>query len=280
MSAPRPSRPLVVVVGVGRLGGALALALRAKRWPVRVVVRSEESRRRALELGLKVASEEEVSRARVCLLSVPDQAVPSVAEAMKPRLERGAALVHCAGALSLTALGPPRGRVLGSFHPLVAVSDPRDSLEGNSVAVSTRSPWLREVLEQMAKDAGMRVLRVPEKHRAAYHAGAVLSAGGVVAALSSAVEALRTAGISEEDALAALLPLARSALRGVEARGLSAGYTGPIARGDAGVVEAHLAALPPEVVDVYRPLSLRGLELVGKRLSPEARAALERLLEA
>ena len=52
MSASRPGRPAVVVVGAGRLGGALALALRAKRWPVRVLDRYEESRRRALELGL------------------------------------------------------------------------------------------------------------------------------------------------------------------------------------------------------------------------------------
>jgi predicted short-subunit dehydrogenase-like oxidoreductase (DUF2520 family) len=269
----------VVVVGAGRLGGALALALAAKRWPVRVRVRSEESRRRVLALGLKPASERDVAQARVCLVCVPDKAVPGVAEELKPRLARGAALVHCAGALSLEALGAPRGRVLGSFHPLVAVSDPRDSLAGNSVALSTRSRWLREVLERMAKDVGLRALRVPEKRRAAYHAGAVLSAGGVVAALSAAVEAFRAAGISEEDALAALLPLTRSALRGVEARGLAAGYTGPIARGDAGVVTAHLEALPPEAADVYRPLSRRGLRLVGHRLTPEARSALETLLE-
>jgi predicted short-subunit dehydrogenase-like oxidoreductase (DUF2520 family) len=278
VSPARPNRPSVVVVGAGRLGGALALALAAKRWPVRVRARSEEARRRVLALGLKPATGEDVARARVCLLCVPDKAVPSVAEELEPRLARGAALVHCAGALSLEALGPPRGRVLGSFHPLVAVSDPRDSLAGNSVAISTRSRWLREVLERMAKDSGLRALRVPEKQRAAYHAGAVLSAGGVVAALSAAVEAFRAAGISEEDALAALLPLTRSALRGVEARGLAAGYTGPIARGDSGVVAAHLAALPPEARAVYQPLSKRGLELVGHRLTPEARAALAKLL--
>ncbi|PTL85311.1 Rossmann-like and DUF2520 domain-containing protein [Vitiosangium sp. GDMCC 1.1324] len=279
MSPSRPSRPRVVVVGTGRLGGALALALAAKRWHVRVLARSEEGRRRALELGLKPATDADVAQARVCLLCVPDKSVSPVAEELKPRLARGAALVHCAGALSLEALGPPRGRVLGSFHPLVAVSDPRDSLAGNSVAISTRSRWLRDALERMAKDVGLRALRVPEKKRAAYHAGAVLSAGGVVAALSAAVEAFRAAGISEEDALAALLPLTRSALRGVEARGLSAGYTGPIARGDSGVVAAHLAALPPESVAVYQPLSRRGLELVGHRLPPEARAALEALLD-
>jgi predicted short-subunit dehydrogenase-like oxidoreductase (DUF2520 family) len=280
VSPPRPRRPRVVVVGAGRLGGALALALAARRWPVRVLARSESGQRRALELGLKLVSGDEVARARVCLLCVPDQAVPTVAEALKPQLTRGSALVHCAGALSLEALGAPRGRALGSFHPLVAVSDPRDALAGNSVAVSTRSTWLRETLERMAKDTGLRVLRVRESRRAAYHAGAVLSAGGVVATLSAAVEAFRSAGLSEQEALEALLPLTRSALRGVEARGLAAGYTGPIARGDSKGVASHLEALPPRAADVYRILSTRALALVGHRLPSEARVTLKQVLDS
>jgi predicted short-subunit dehydrogenase-like oxidoreductase (DUF2520 family) len=269
----------VVVVGMGRLGGALALALAGRRWPVRVLSRAEEGRRRAEALGLTSATRKDLTRARVCLLCVPDAAVPSVARELGARLPRGVALVHCAGALPLTALGPARGRALGSFHPLCAVSDPRDPLTGHTVALSTRSRALREVLRRMAADVGLRPLEVPEAHRAAYHAGAVLSAGGLVALASTAVEALGRAGISPEDALAALLPLMRSALRGVEARGLAGGLTGPVVRGDAGVVAAHLAALPSPVAEVYRPLSRRALALAAPRLTPEARAALERLLD-
>lgn len=271
-------RPAVVVVGAGRLGGALALALAAKRWPVRVWSRGEEGRRRTRALGLAPAEAEDLKRARVCLLCVPDKAVPEAARELAPALGRGAGLVHTAGALSLEALGSPRGKALGSFHPLCAVSDARDELAGHSVAISTRSPALRQVLEAMARDMGLRALRVPEARRAAYHAGAVLSAGGVVSALAAAVRALASAGIAEEEALAALLPLARSALRGVEARGLAGGLTGPIRRGDVGVVQAHLQALPPEVTEVYRPLGRQALALAGPSLSLEVREALQRLL--
>jgi predicted short-subunit dehydrogenase-like oxidoreductase (DUF2520 family) len=268
----------ILVVGGGRLGGALALALSARRWPVRVLSRSEEGRRRVLALGLKPATPRDLEQARVALLCVPDKAVPEVARDMARTLGRGMALVHCAGALSLKALGTPRGRPLGSFHPLCAVSDPRDSLAGHAVAVSTRSPALKAVLRRMAEDLRLQVLEVPEGRRAAYHAGAVLSAGCAVALLSSAVEALGHAGISEEEAITALLPLMRSSLRGVEARGLSRGLTGPIVRGDASVVAAHLAALPPGPGEVYRLLSQRALRLVGSRLSPEAHADLTKLL--
>jgi predicted short-subunit dehydrogenase-like oxidoreductase (DUF2520 family) len=214
----------------------------------------------------------------MALLCVPDKAVPEVARELARTLGRGAALVHCAGALSLKALGAPRGRPLGSFHPLCAVSDPRDVLAGHAVAVSTRSRALKAVLRRMAEDLKLQVLEVPEARRAAYHAGAVLSAGSAVALLSVAVEALGHAGIPEHEALTALLPLMRSSLRGVEARGLIRGLTGPVVRGDASVVAAHLAALPPEIAKVYRLLSERALRLVGSRLPPEVHADLTKLL--
>ncbi|MCP3100884.1 DUF2520 domain-containing protein [Myxococcus sp. K15C18031901] len=271
------TRPPVVVVGAGRLGGALALALKARRWPVRVHSRGEEGRRKAKALGLRAATPEDLRRARVLLLCVPDAEVRAVAETLAT-LPRSAALVHTAGALPLDALGPPRGRALGSFHPLCAVSSPHDALPGHTVAVSTRSRTLRGLLQHMARDIGFDVIDVPERHRAAYHAGAVMSAGLVVALMDAAVAALGAADIPPDAALRALLPLARSALRGAEARGLSGGLTGPIVRGDAGVVAAHLAALPAEVVPVYRLLSRRALELAGSRLRPESRAALETLL--
>ena len=271
-------RSKILVIGAGRLGGALALSLSAHRWPVRVLSRTEEGRSRLLALGLKPAQPRDLTQASVALLCVPDKAVPEVARELAPRLGRGTALVHCAGALPLQALGTHRGHPLGSFHPLCAVSDPRDSLAGHAVALSTRSRTLKAVLRRMAEDLELQVLEVPENRRAAYHAGAVLSAGSAVALMSVAVEALGLAGIGEQQALAALLPLLRSSVRGMEARGLSKGLTGPVARGDSDVVAAHLSALPPEAAAVYRLLSLRALRLAQSRLPPEALSKLTSLL--
>jgi predicted short-subunit dehydrogenase-like oxidoreductase (DUF2520 family) len=283
--APRskapPSRPRggVIVVGVGRLGGALARTLGAAGFRVHVVARSAQARRRARGLGLALADEAALRTAKVCLVCVPDGAVKDAAREVAPRLGARTALVHCAGALTLEALGPQGARPVGSLHPLCAVSDARDSLAGHAAALSSRSPALLRTLRQLARAAGLRPIEVPERGRAAYHAGAVLSVGGLVALASAAVEALETAGVAPEEALSALLPLMRSALRGLEARGLAGGLTGPVRRGDAGVVAAHLAALPASVAELYRPLSRRALVLAGPQLSPAARAALSAALE-
>jgi len=71
----------------------------------------------------------------------------------------------------------------------------------------------------------------------------------------------------------------RSALRGMEARGLAGGLTGPVVRADTDVIAAHLRALPEQPGAVYRLLSLQALRLAGARLAPEARTSLTRLLQ-
>ena len=89
------------------------------------------------------------------------------------------------------------------------------------------------------------------------------------------MQAFAAAGISEKVAVRSLIALQRSALRGVERRGLSAGLTGPVVRGDAEVVRAQLAALPRPISQLYRALSLFALDLAHDRLTPKQRGDLE-----
>lgn len=271
-------RPAVVIIGFGRLGGALALGLKRSGWPVSVLPRSDASVRRAAELGLRLAEHEALSAAELCVLAVPDKVVASLARELLPDLGPETALVHCAGALDLTVFGERGPHPSGSFHPLCAISDPEDSIAGHAVALAASTPALLASLRRMAVDLGLSAIEVPEARRAAYHAGAVLSAGGVVALAASAVGALVEGGVEEEQALAALLPLMKSAIRGMEQRGLAKGLTGPIPRGDVEVVRAHLRALPEELAALYRLLSLRALALAGSRLTAETRQALAEAL--
>jgi predicted short-subunit dehydrogenase-like oxidoreductase (DUF2520 family) len=272
-------KPSVVIVGYGRLGAALAMRLKAAGWPVAVLPRSEASVRRAAKVGIKLADHEDLSSAVLCVLAVPDSSVSAAAAVVAEDLGPDTALIHCAGALDLDAFGGSAiKRKRGSFHPLVAISDPRDPLADHSVALAATDRALMPVLWRMALALRMRPIEVPEARRAAYHAGAVMSAGLLVALLDAACAALAEAGVEPEAALNALLPLSASALQGVEKRGLSRGLTGPIARGDVSVVRAHLEALPPPLASVYKLLSSRALALAGETLPSETRIALQRLL--
>ncbi len=256
----------------------LALSLRDAGWDVSVLPRSADSVRRAAALRVFLADHDDLRAAQVCILAVPDSAVVPAMELVEDDLGPSTALVHCSGALPLSVFATARTkRPFGSFHPLAAVSDAKDSLAGHAVALASTDKKLHALLEKMAADLQMTPLEVPETGRSAYHAGAVLSAGLVVALLDAAVSSLEEAGLKREDAMKALLPLSKSALKGVESRGLEKGLTGPVVRGDVGVVQAHLESLPPELGSLYRLLSRRALRLTPN-LPPETRLALERLL--
>lgn len=270
--------PRVVIVGFGRVGGALALGLQAAQWDVAVLPRSADSVRRAASLRVFLADHDDLRAAQLCLFAVPDSAVVPAMELVEEDLGPNTALVHCSGALPLSVFASAKGkRPVGSFHPLAAISDAKDPLTGHAVALASTDRQLHASLERMALALGMSPLEVPETGRAAYHAGAVLSAGLMVALLDGAVSAFEEAGLDRELALKSLLPLSNSALRGVQSRGLERGLTGPVVRGDVSVVQAHLESLPPELGSLYRLLSRRALRLTPA-LPPETRLALERLL--
>jgi predicted short-subunit dehydrogenase-like oxidoreductase (DUF2520 family) len=279
--APRKrahSTPRVVIVGFGRLGGAIAIGLDRAGWDVSVFPRSGDAVRRAASFRIRLADHDELREADVCVLAVPDASVAQVTELLEDDLGPATALVHLSGALPLATFAKARTpRAFGSFHPLVAVSDPRDELAGHAVAIASTAKPLKAQLLEMAAALGLEPIEVPETGRAAYHAGAVLSAGLVVSLADAGVSALEHAGLDRAAALDALLPLMRSALRGMESRGLEKGLTGPVVRGDVGVVQSHLEALPPELGSLYRLLSRRALRLT-KTLPAETRLALERLL--
>lgn len=267
MAPTGPRRPRVVVVGVGRLGSAICVQLRKAGWPVTVRTQSPAGRRQAKRLGLVEADAAAMSRADLCLFTVPDAAVAAVARAVAPLLGKTTGLVHCAGALTLEALQPAAaGRPTGSFHPLVSVTGPETPLAGHSVAIATRSRVLAPLLGKLGQALGLRPLRVPESGRAAYHAGAAMVASGLVSLLDAAIAAWHAAGVPEREATAALTALMRSALAGAEVVGTVAAFTGPVVRGDAEVVQAHVRGLPPDVLPIYLALQQRVLAHASARL--------------
>ena len=267
------------MVGVGRLGSALSTQLVKAGWPVTVRTQSPAGRRQAKRLGLHEADAAALSRADLCLLTVPDGAVAAVARAVAPLLGRSTGLVHCAGALTLEVLQTAAaGRPTGSFHPLVSVTGPETPIAGHSVAIATRSRVLAPLLGRLAGALGLRPLRVPEDGRSAYHAGAAMAASGLVSLLDAAIAAWTAAGVSEREAMTALAALMRSALAGGEARGPVAALTGPVVRGDAEVVQAHVRALPDDVLPIYLALQQRVLGHAAARLPRPAVARVAAVL--
>lgn len=278
----------VGLIGAGRTAAHLALALQAAGQPLVALGARQPERAAALaqQLGLAVCEPQEVlDKAELVLLAVRDEAIAPVAAAL-PWSARHLA-VHLSGATPLTALAPAPRRA--GFHPLQLFADPLPSQE----AAAQRWQGVRvgieaadadyPVLADLARGLGGVPLRLQGGQRAAYHAAANLAASALLAPLHAACEVWGGAlGLSTDQAWQALQPLAEGALQAARQRGLVGALSGPVARGDASVLAAHLSALPAAQVEMYRVLMRALLPLAARtgRVGGDDLARLEALLGA
>ena len=121
---------------------------------------------------------------------------------------------------------------------------------------------------RICRDLGCIPVVLPPRNKAAYHAGAALAAGHILAVFEAAVRMLIEAGFSRKHAVDALMPLTRQTLANYERIGPRAAWTGPLSRGDFGVVERHLQALrgfPKEYRAAYEALSKLAIKVLANR---------------
>lgn len=285
-------RPVTGIVGAGSVGTALGVALERAGWPVTAVASRDPGRRerfRSLVGGVRAFAEPEalVDDVELVILAVPDDVVAPLAGSL--RLYAGQAIVHTSGLLGAEVLAPAlgAGSQAGAFHPLVAFADldrALAALPGATIAIEGDED-LAAHLADMADAIGAVPVRIAPGSKAAYHAAAVMAAGGVVALLDVVREIAAATGMDEAGALRIYLPLLRQTVDNAEALGVERALTGPAPRGDAGTVAAHLAALraeAPDALPVYRALLDRSIAIAQRRgaLAPEAAERLRTALAA
>lgn len=278
------------VVGPGRMGLALGHALERAGAVARLTFcgRSPDAPDHPLferehvryVHGIEAPDEETTA----LVLAVPDDGLPEVAEAVAARggAPSGAAAFHLSGALGTEPLAPlhRRGYGVGSLHPLQAVADPvtgSEALRGGFYTLSGDAEALA-VGRRIVRRLEGRPLEVPPTRRGLYHAAAVTASNHLVTLVAAARDLLVRAGASEDEALHALVALARGTLDNVERLGTGDALTGPLRRGDVETVDLHLRLLGPEERELYAALARETLRLLGDGTDPQRRRILlERL---
>jgi len=269
-----PGPRTLSVVGVGRAGSALAVALTARGWKVAALSgRSREGlANMQARLGARVAGSASVAAAaaRVTLLTVPDSQVTPVAAqiAASGRNLRGRVIAHTAASLGVDALAALRqtGAAVGSLHPLQALAG-ADSAEllGGSFFLVDGDAEAQRALRALVEDLGGTTLEVAPQARPLYHAAAVLAGNAPLALLERAAGLLVDAGVDPRVAHVALARLLEGAARNARRSGPASALTGPVVRGDAATIAAHLEALAgdADARDLYVRLSREMLDLEG-----------------
>lgn len=295
------SRAGVAILGLGAVGRAFADHLLDRsncpfRGPLTLWSRSRtsaaafvEERTRTERGRLRLASEIEsaVVGQAVVLVCVSEDALPAVARALVRRPPPGRvrpAVLITSGSFALARLASLRraGYALGRLHPLAPF---RREFSGadlycSPLAVEGDARALRAAATVARWTNGERLpLSARPGAAQAYHAGAALLGGGLVALLAlaerSMAPSLRVEPIRLRKALQSFVS---HVARRTWLDGPREALTGPLARGAEGVVRAHLRALRgvPRAAGAYRELGQTMLELARARGSIDA--ATERRL--
>jgi len=270
-------RRTLALVGPGRAGSTIALALNAQGWHVTAVAgRAPDASSTvaiAACLDAPAALVSEVGRrAQVVIVATPDAAIESVARAAAASLEPNALVVHLAGSRGLDvfdALRAARPDVrVGALHPLQSFPSTSAGLERlpGSFAAIAGDPQV----DELAATLELRTFRVDDSMRAQYHAAAVVASNHVVALLGQVERMARACGVPFDAFAPLVLASVDNAFRMSPERAL----TGPVARGDLATVQKHLETLDPGERDAYRALAREAARLAGRRDN-----ALDRLLE-
>jgi len=283
-------KPSLTIIGAGRLGTALAIALSRVGYPIDALV----SRHRVRLKQAAALLDEKVTLlvlrklrqvGNIVLITVPDDQLPSVTthlRALQIDHQQLHIAFHTSGALSSKILSPlsDRGWQIGSIHPLVSVSDPASGAESLTSAF-----WCLEG-DRKAIQRGRRIVADLSGHsfsikssaKPLYHAAAVMSSGNVVALFDTALDMLERSGLKRDDAHEALIRLLQSTFVNLGTHSPAKALTGPFARGDVATIQRHLKALSSselrEAREVYRMLGRKSLTLAEENGLAKAAAKM------
>jgi predicted short-subunit dehydrogenase-like oxidoreductase (DUF2520 family) len=202
---------------------------------------------------------EVLAPADLVLLTVPDDALPELVPALSGAIRPGQLVCHTSGRYGVAVLDPVTraGGLPLALHPVMTftgTSVDLTRLAGCAFGV-TAPDALRPIAEALVVELGGEPQWVPEYARALYHAALASGANHLVTLVAQSADLLRLAGVEEPSRM--LGPLLGAALDNALRSGDRA-LTGPVARGDARTVAAHvreLSRVSPDAVAAYKAMA-------------------------
>lgn len=264
--ADRPARLAVGAIGAGRVGAVLTAALaRAGHRPRAVAAVSRASLRRAESLVPDAAvlpPDEVAASSDLLLLCVPDDVLADLVTGLATAgvVRPGTLVAHTSGAHGFHVLDPltAAGALPLALHPVMTFTGTEVDLQRLAGACFgvTAPDELRLAAEALVIEMGAEPVWIDEESRPLYHAALAFGANHLVTLVNQSADLLRAAGVEHPGRM--LGPLLGAALDNAMRHG-DAAMTGPVSRGDAGTVRAHLNVLAdPPVRTAYVALSRLG----------------------
>lgn len=280
------------IIGAGKVGISIGHALKKKGYTVAAI--ADVLRDDALDIARSfigdgtvyaVDNMEVVALSDVVAITTQDRAIQGVAKEVYDRAPHlgGKLFFHTSGADPSSILKPldEKGALLGSLHPLQTFPDIESGIavlpetyifiEGDEGALA--------MLTEIGQAIGHDVKTIGARDKVLYHLSAVYVCNLLCALYYAGEEIMERIGIGLEP----FLPIIQATMKNIEQKGPLMALTGPIVRGDAKTVQAHLSGITDmeQQCRVYRALSRVAVEMSVRRgtINDSVRETLETVLK-
>ena len=264
----------IAIIGAGRLGGSLALALSSSSYNVTSVFS------RTFDSAVKLSDEmnncfpsdnlqKAVEVADIVFITTPDDVISNVASSVSWSKEQ--AVIHCSGVSGIELFEDIDSPIeLGAFHPMQTFSTIKDgskSMQGITFAIDGTEkivPYLKELTKSFKSNFVM----VPSKYKPIYHLTGTLMGNLLLEYVAIAAKLWEHIGYDQKKGIQSLIPMMRQVADNLETIGLPEALAGPYVRGDIGTIVKHLEILKreePQLVNFYCELALAGFPFVEEK---------------
>ncbi|MFQ5674256.1 MAG: Rossmann-like and DUF2520 domain-containing protein [bacterium] len=272
----------VAIIGAGRVGTALAMALNRKGLAISAVVSRSKSSAAdcASKVNCPIYSDQLASlpeEAQAIFVTTPDASLASIASRLKklPIDFRDKFIAHTSGLCTSEVLESIRskGALTASIHPIQTFADNKEDWQkfaGIFFGIEGQ-PKALEICKRFAGLLSANYVTVTKEVKPLYHAACVFTSNYLVALMSVPAMLFEKLDFSEHDSARYLQPLLEGTIDNIKKMGIANALTGPIARGDVGTIERHLETLRenfPEFIPLYSSLGMQALALArdGNRI--------------
>ena len=281
-SAPRLT---IGVIGAGRVGSTLAIALSNHHNVTHVHTTSEKFKDRLTKEipGLNFSDIETiVSECQTVLFAVPDDELPGLIQGIASTIgfKPHQFVIHTSGRFGIDVLLPARsqGAIGFAIHPVMTFTG-----RSEDSARLQECPYVITCEKEHEPIAATFVITlggveyfVKEEDRARYHAALSHASNHLNTIIQESKRELADIGIEHPELL--LEPLVMASVENALLSGVDL-LTGPISRGDSETIRAHIVSLSDSVMlETYKSLAKATLSKVRGKLEETEIEAIEEAL--
>jgi predicted short-subunit dehydrogenase-like oxidoreductase (DUF2520 family) len=246
-------------IGAGRVGTAFGRYLREQNLNILgFYSKSKSSAELAAEFtdSLYFNLNELIEKCNYLFITTPDDVISNVWESIKSQSLQDKKIFHMSGSLSSKIFeGIEEHGALGySLHPIFPITDKSLYSKLESAVFTIEGNEISQI-SQFLDACKITYFEIAASSKIKYHAATVFASNYVISLGKIAKNLFLECGISEEAVLNALYPLMHTSVENIKHMGFENALTGPIVRGDVGVVRNHLGSLK-EYSDIYSSLGL------------------------